>query len=339
MELKKLRCEMCGGNDLIKKDDFFECQNCGTKYSIEEIKKIIVERNIETNNNRTQVNSANIENYLNIAKSAYNANNMSECETYCNKILENDSNNYEAWLLKGKCVGWQSRIEEAGIYFSNTIDNTSEDKIDEIKSEIGKEIQEIIVAIIAYKCKQFLEPSSDHSCKQFLEYPSDNDKNLIIETEKIIKENFEELLLRCGVNDSEFRYSIFILICNVAMEKWNNEITSEYFNIQQHPAYYEWQLFFKRGEAVVYLIEKATLLLKEETPIPTIIYENLIGIYETIVYEDYKFISEDKLGKLEKETGRQLVSRESDYRRLDKIMEWHRKWNEIDSTHIIPKDK
>lgn len=31
MELKKLRCEMCGGNDLIKKDDFFECQNCGTK--------------------------------------------------------------------------------------------------------------------------------------------------------------------------------------------------------------------------------------------------------------------------------------------------------------------
>lgn len=338
--MKKITCEICGSNDLIKKDDFFECQLCGTKYSVEAVKKIILEGNIDISGSTVKIdNSGNIKNYLDIAKNAHKANNTLECENYCNMVLEIDSNNYEAWLLKGKSVGWQSRFEEAVVYFSNTIDYTPEDKIDEIKSEIAKETQEIIMALIVYTCKQFLEPPSNHNCKQFVEYPSDSDKNLIIETEKIIKENFEELLLRCGVNDSEFRYSIFILICNVAMEKWNNEITSEYFNIQQHPAYHEWQLFFKRGEAVVYLIEKATLLLKEETPIPTIIYENLIGIYETIVYEDYKFISEDKLGKLEKETGRQLVSRESDYRRLDKIMEWHRKWNEIDSTHIIPKDK
>ena len=36
MELKKLRCEMCGGNDLVKQNNFFECQYCGTKYTTEE---------------------------------------------------------------------------------------------------------------------------------------------------------------------------------------------------------------------------------------------------------------------------------------------------------------
>ncbi len=58
MELKKMICEMCGSNDLIKKDGFYVCCYCGTKYStqrtfeeqreIEEQKiprKIIIKRN------------------------------------------------------------------------------------------------------------------------------------------------------------------------------------------------------------------------------------------------------------------------------------------------------
>jgi len=330
--MKKVTCEICGSNDLIKKDNFFECQLCGTKYSTEEVKKIVLEGSIDISGSTVRIdNSGNIKNYLDIAKNAHKANNTLECENYCNMVLEIDSNNYEAWLLKGKCVGWQSRFEEAVIYFSNTIDYAPEDKIDEIKSEIAKETQEIIMALIVYTCKQFLEPPSNHNCKQFVEYPSDSDKNLIIETKKLIKENFEELLLRCGVSESELRYSIFIVICNLAIEKWDNEITSEYFNIQQHPEWDEWQLFFKRGDATVYLIEEAISFLKEETPIPTTVYENLISIYETIIFEDDKYLSEDKYGH--------LVSRESDYIRQDKIMEWHRKLKELDPTHIIPIDE
>ena len=335
MELKKLRCEMCGGTDLIKNNDFFECQNCGSKYSIEKIKEIIVNESFDPNIN----NKENVKNYLNIAKNAYTANNITECENYCNKVLEIDSNNYGAWLLKGKSLGWQSKIEESKIYFSNAIDNIPEDNIGEIKLEIANEIKEIIIAIIVYKCKQFLEPPSNHNCKQFLDYPSNNDKDLIDETEKIIKENFRGLLLKCEANDEELRYNLFIIICNLAMEKWNNEITTEYYNIQNHPEWDEWQLFFKSGDAVASLIEQATTILEDDTLIPTIIYENLIGIYETIIYEDNKYIEEDKIGKLEKEIGQQLISRESDYHRFNKIMEWHKKWNEIDSNHIIPTNE
>jgi len=41
--MKQIVCEMCGGKELIKRDSVYICQNCGTKYSVEEAKKMIVE--------------------------------------------------------------------------------------------------------------------------------------------------------------------------------------------------------------------------------------------------------------------------------------------------------
>ena len=40
--MKAIRCELCGDNHLIKKDGFFECESCGTKYTLEEAKKLFV---------------------------------------------------------------------------------------------------------------------------------------------------------------------------------------------------------------------------------------------------------------------------------------------------------
>ena len=41
--MKQLTCEMCGGTDLLKQDGVFVCQSCGTKYSVEEAKKLMVD--------------------------------------------------------------------------------------------------------------------------------------------------------------------------------------------------------------------------------------------------------------------------------------------------------
>ena len=41
--MKQLTCEMCGSTDLMKQDGVFVCQSCGTKYSVEEAKKMMVE--------------------------------------------------------------------------------------------------------------------------------------------------------------------------------------------------------------------------------------------------------------------------------------------------------
>ncbi len=43
--MKAIQCELCGSNDLMKKDGLFVCQHCGTKYSLEEARKLMVEIN------------------------------------------------------------------------------------------------------------------------------------------------------------------------------------------------------------------------------------------------------------------------------------------------------
>ena len=62
--MKQLTCEMCGSTELIKQEGFFVCQTCGTKYSIEEAKKLMVEGTVKVDN------SDRIKNYLELARTA-----------------------------------------------------------------------------------------------------------------------------------------------------------------------------------------------------------------------------------------------------------------------------
>ena len=39
--MQAIKCELCDSGDIMKQDGFFVCQNCKTKYSLEEAKKLI----------------------------------------------------------------------------------------------------------------------------------------------------------------------------------------------------------------------------------------------------------------------------------------------------------
>lgn len=41
--MKVFRCEMCGSSELLKTEDLYACKNCGTKYTLENAKKLIIE--------------------------------------------------------------------------------------------------------------------------------------------------------------------------------------------------------------------------------------------------------------------------------------------------------
>ncbi len=45
--MQAIKCELCGSNQLIKKDDFFQCEYCGTKYSLEEAKRLMISGTVE----------------------------------------------------------------------------------------------------------------------------------------------------------------------------------------------------------------------------------------------------------------------------------------------------
>lgn len=108
--MKAIVCEMCSSNNVIKSDGVFVCQNCGTKYSVEEARKLMVEGTVDVSGSTVKLdNTELISNYLKMAHNAYESNNNKEAETYCNKIIEIDPEFSEAWLLKGIVAGWQSK--------------------------------------------------------------------------------------------------------------------------------------------------------------------------------------------------------------------------------------
>ena len=41
--MKTLKCEMCGGTEIVKKEGLLVCQKCGVKYTMEEAKNLMIE--------------------------------------------------------------------------------------------------------------------------------------------------------------------------------------------------------------------------------------------------------------------------------------------------------
>lgn len=219
--MKQLTCEMCGSTDLMKQDGVFVCQSCGTKYSVEEARKIMVEGTVEVAGTVKIDDSAKIDNYYTMAENAYDASNKQEAENYCNKIIEIDPSNYKAWFLKGKAAGWQStlrniRIEESVNCFTKAIDIAPEEEVEDIKAEAASEISSLSTALMRL------------SCDNFEKYPSEDNMAYILKNLRLAKLYSLLLLSKCGVKPTEF-YKEVATMMNVAVcNAWENKITDDY---------------------------------------------------------------------------------------------------------------
>lgn len=163
--MKQLTCEMCGSTDLIKQDGVFVCETCGTKYSVEEAKKMMVEGTVEVAGTVKIDDSAKIANYYTIAESACDAGNQKEAENYCNKVIEIEPNNYKAWLLKGRAAGLQStldniRLEESISCFCKAVDNAPEDQVKEVRKLARNEFSRLALALIKLCCDAYSKNGS-----------------------------------------------------------------------------------------------------------------------------------------------------------------------------------
>lgn len=109
--MKQLTCEMCGSTELLKQDGVFVCQTCGTKYSVEEAKKMMIEGTVEVTGT-VQIDRANeINNKVENAINEFDSKNFEITVTLCSDILNIDPYNYKARLYKGLADGWQTSLE------------------------------------------------------------------------------------------------------------------------------------------------------------------------------------------------------------------------------------
>ena len=90
VEMKALVCEMCGSQELVKRDGNFVCEMCGTKYSVEEAKRMMIEGTVDVSGSTVKVdNSAFVQKYLENARRAYAKEDWEETEKYYNMVISN----------------------------------------------------------------------------------------------------------------------------------------------------------------------------------------------------------------------------------------------------------
>lgn len=95
--MKKLVCELCGSDDIVKQEGCFVCQQCGTKYSLEEAKRMMMEGGDAAPSITVKVdNSSFVERYLQNARRAKAKEDWEETEKYYNMVEQNEPTNIEA---------------------------------------------------------------------------------------------------------------------------------------------------------------------------------------------------------------------------------------------------
>lgn len=94
--MKALTCEMCGSTNLIKKDGVFVCQSCGTQYSVEEAKKMMVEGTVDVKGTVKVDTSDELKNLYEIARRAKDSDNNENAAKYYDMILVKDPQSWEA---------------------------------------------------------------------------------------------------------------------------------------------------------------------------------------------------------------------------------------------------
>ena len=121
--MKALTCEMCGSTNLIKEGGVFVCQSCGTKYSVEEAKKMMVEGTVDVKGTVKVDTSDELKNLYEIARRAKDANNSENAAKYYEQILAKDPNSWEANFYTIYFQSMSCRIGEIYSVEVNLINN------------------------------------------------------------------------------------------------------------------------------------------------------------------------------------------------------------------------
>lgn len=170
--MKALVCEMCGSTDLVKQDGVFVCQSCGTKYSVEEAKKLMSNTPVYVEGKVEVTGEVKIDKSEDLAKQYIVARRVKETGNYelaykiYEEILVKDPNNWEPHFYSVYCRSMTGRIidiDKNADNISNIINQTliiiNENIID--NNEKRTIINEIATVCIS-AAKMFCQNAKDH---------------------------------------------------------------------------------------------------------------------------------------------------------------------------------
>lgn len=282
--MKRITCEMCGSTDLVKKDGLFECQSCGTKYTVEEAKKMMVEGTVQVEGTVKVDNKDKIDNYLKMAESAYESDNLTEAEGYANKIIEIDPKHAEAWYIKGKAAGWQStvanvRFSESIECWSNALKNVSEKRHDSMRKEIEDETLKLAKALMKLRADNFKANPSEKNYKELCDF------NTIVNP-------FVLLITKAGlvIDLEDFLESMALTLNSAAVGGFNS--ANDYYGTKREDMNkYKYTNWLEYVDYCLDVLENAALKAQTEETLD-LIYSNLEYIQKQIIdSKSYKFVA------------------------------------------------
>ncbi len=276
--MKRMVCEMCGSNDMVKQDGLFVCQNCETKYSVEEARKLMIEVEGTVRVDNTHM----IPNYLEMALAAKDAGNNQEAENYCNKVIEIEPTNYKAWMLKGESAAWQStllnsRVDEGVAAFVKGITNAPEEEKEELIEQAKQQIKNLSSAMISLRAERFVKWPDEEEATGFL-----SDITAILGSVINFLSGTGSL-----IPIAEIMAPIATQINGAVTLAWEKVIWPDYdgdpYDPDDRAGKHEWQTFIKRADYCINLLEKAINLCDEDDEEDIIRYKNLIFISKAAI--------------------------------------------------------
>ena len=247
--MKALQCEMCGSQDLVKDGGVFVCQSCGTKYSVEEAKKMMVEGTVDVKGSVKVDTSDELKNLYEIARRAKEANNSANAAKYYDMILVKDQRSWEANFYVTYFNAMSCKIAEIWTEASNVEGNiktvlelikkkiTDKDELKKILTEVSNKLIEI--------GQMFYTASSNHFT-QFAQVQGTADEcanNIYLAgkigytlgdsiVEVFGEEDYKDLIIKAwshGINCNDSARTIYWTASGNRIEP-NNIIAAEYRN-------------------------------------------------------------------------------------------------------------
>ncbi len=144
--MEKVVCEICKGNDILKKNNVYVCQCCGVKYSLDEVKSIV----FNENNSSKQLDDRNYLKALELHKYQDDV----EAELFCNKFLNKNKNNSYGLILKALILN-SKNLEKYNIYTLNVILNLLDNAIIHSNEDNHQDILNKVISAIVKTFEYF----------------------------------------------------------------------------------------------------------------------------------------------------------------------------------------